>query len=1017
MSKARYYSRLAAVALSTAITIISVAPPSVEVWAASDINIGTAEELITFARESRDDVYTKGKTINITADIDLSGTDFSPIAIIAGNLEGNGHTISGVRFNSAASEAGFIRTVAESGVISNLKLEGDIEPSGSAENIGGIAGVNYGLITDCSYYGELDAEEAVGGIVGHNCEKGKIVNCINSASINGTRRTGGIVGFNEGIVENCSNSGFINNIPSDVKKKDSISDDEEEESNIEKLDPDSFDLLKGDLKELIADTGKVNYTGGIAGASAGIVGKCQNTGVVGYPHIGYKTGGIVGYDRGILYSCENKGIVNGRKNVGGIVGQFEPYVENIYKDDSFDKVSDELNTMIDNVSELNDTFGSSDDATQARIDAIRGTMDELRGTVSGYKSYYRAKDDVTTSEIRGYVDRLRGEIDDLELKKIPVKAGGLDNIKKDLKEIEELIGKAKQAASLGVAVDMSAFLAKLKSLNNDISDEVYTIKNAAQAANKNIGKMADDMDDVRTASASLDDYLRGAYDSYKNDFRATDDDITSETDTIASQMDALSDTLKSSDKAIRSQFDRLVNNMQDINKDLHNGFDELDDELSRIQNTKEIEDIFDDISDTKNADPGKGVITDCENSGAVNADINGGGIAGFAGVDIDIQSDFEVVSAGQVSLKYDRTKKATIINSRNNGVVRVRNDYAGGIAGRMDLGAVESCENYGQITSTDGDYIGGIAGFADYVIRGCYSLANVSGNDYVGGIVGKGKYLYNNTSMTRLLGSGEKYGAVAGTVDEEESSCSANTYVDYGIGAIDGVTMTDNAEAVTYSQLITREGTPENFKTMKVTFIADGTIVAVIKKPYGGSISKEELPKLDGIGGKYGHWEDIDLSNIVSNMTVNAEYEKLRTTIASDEPFPVMLVSGNFYGNAHLTYVRQEAGADNAPAGYKNVDKYVFDVENNVETDGQSYTVRVLADDYKDYYEAAVLKGDKLVPVSTSRDGRYMVFDMEDVGTFYIIKDKNHYLPYIIAGICAGVLIIIAVILKLIKKK
>ena len=67
-------------------------------------------------------------------------------------------------------------------------------------------------------------------------------------------------------------------------------------------------------------------TGGIVGYSSGVVQSCVNRGTVGYPHVGYNTGGIAGRQDSYLSGCTNSGTVYGRKDVGGIVGQAEPYV-------------------------------------------------------------------------------------------------------------------------------------------------------------------------------------------------------------------------------------------------------------------------------------------------------------------------------------------------------------------------------------------------------------------------------------------------------------------------------------------------------------------------------------------------------------------------------------------------------------------------------------------------------------------------------------------------------------------
>ena len=67
-------------------------------------------------------------------------------------------------------------------------------------------------------------------------------------------------------------------------------------------------------------------TGGIAGYSSGTIVSCNNNARIGYEHVGYNVGGIVGRQNGYISMCINGGNIYGRKDVGGIVGQAEPYV-------------------------------------------------------------------------------------------------------------------------------------------------------------------------------------------------------------------------------------------------------------------------------------------------------------------------------------------------------------------------------------------------------------------------------------------------------------------------------------------------------------------------------------------------------------------------------------------------------------------------------------------------------------------------------------------------------------------
>ena len=80
----------------------------------------------------------------------------------------------------------------------------------------------------------------------------------------------------------------------------------------------------------IRDSDDAQDTGGIAGRSSGTITGSVNHGEIGYPHTGYNVGGIAGRQNGSVVGCENYGSIWGRKDVGGIVGQFEPYTCLLY---------------------------------------------------------------------------------------------------------------------------------------------------------------------------------------------------------------------------------------------------------------------------------------------------------------------------------------------------------------------------------------------------------------------------------------------------------------------------------------------------------------------------------------------------------------------------------------------------------------------------------------------------------------------------------------------------------------
>jgi len=63
-----------------------------------------------------------------------------------------------------------------------------------------------------------------------------------------------------------------------------------------------------------------------------------------------------------------------------------------------------------------------------------------------------------------------------------------------------------------------------------------------------------------------------------------------------------------------------------------------------------------------------------------------------------------------------------------------------------------------------------------------------------------------------------------------------------------------------------------------VTFVADGVTVAVLNIPSGSGVATEDIPAVPAKTGYTGAWENVDLSEITSNVTVNAVYTEKAST-------------------------------------------------------------------------------------------------------------------------------------------
>ena len=277
------------------------------------IHIRTAEDLLALAKDCSLDTWSDGKRVVLENDLSLSGTGFDSIPIFNGNFDGQGHTIYDMELSSAQSPCGFFLETGKDADIHDLHLSGSVYTHGDDSLVGGVVGLNRGMLTNCSFSGDVSALKQVGGIAGRNDASGMIVSCSASGMVQGLTQTGGIAGENLGALTGCENRSFVNTQSVDPTLR------------LESIDTSS---ILNFIRSLRADSaGVTTDTGGVAGSSSGFIERCSNTAAVGYLHLGYNVGGIVGRSSGYVNGCLNVGDVYGRKDVGGIVGQAEPLKE------------------------------------------------------------------------------------------------------------------------------------------------------------------------------------------------------------------------------------------------------------------------------------------------------------------------------------------------------------------------------------------------------------------------------------------------------------------------------------------------------------------------------------------------------------------------------------------------------------------------------------------------------------------------------------------------------------------
>ena len=149
------------------------------------------------------------ESYRLVKNVDLSGDDFIPLGnynnTFDGTFDGGGFTINNLTIDLPASNDIGLFGV-NSGTIRNVTLN-NTDITGK-DDIGGLVGINYGIISNNSASGSVDGDDNIGGLVGYN-ETGTISNSSASGSADGDRRVGGLVGINNGTIEKSSSSGSV----------------------------------------------------------------------------------------------------------------------------------------------------------------------------------------------------------------------------------------------------------------------------------------------------------------------------------------------------------------------------------------------------------------------------------------------------------------------------------------------------------------------------------------------------------------------------------------------------------------------------------------------------------------------------------------------------------------------------------------------------------------------------------------------------------------------------------------
>ncbi len=802
-------ARLSALILVLAL-LISLLPSGA--FASGDIiEIYTPSELRELSRNCLLDSWSVGKTVVLKQDIDLKNEEFQPIAYFSGSFEGGGHSIKGLYISGPGSAVGgLFRYIGEEGSVRELTVEGTVAPEINGEGLGGIAGENRGEIINCTFHGSVSGRSDIGGIVGVNASTGYISGCRSLGNISGEHYTGGIAGRNLGSIFACSNLGSVNTTNPEISG--------------EELDIDWTELNSAENVSAHTDTG------GIAGFSQGRLDSCTNRGSVGYPHVGYNVGGIVGRLSGFMDRCRNFGVVNGRKDVGGVVGQLVPSITLQFSSTALTRLKAEMDALEGLLSDM--------------IGSVENSSNELSAILTQAGTYLENAGQSASllgDALVGFVDGNLENINDFA----SLAAAYIERLGTIVGRLEECTGHMTAAVA-----ELQNFLAALRDCGEAFSEII-------ELANYAIGKLGEAEDDLsgalglcKSAAGDIKTYLQGL----------TEVPGEGETGSIDEAVDKVKNGFEEFAAVTKGAIDKLknarllmVSASEKVKDAMENGLEAASKKLSEMDGvpealttplTKALEEMglaFDSLGvmagdmeawltdlgrENTNIFEGLGqdFLEETDRMDAALLGLSGqmeklnqtmNGSVGIISDDLRAinQQFFKVMECFMELLEgeatetvYEDMSEEELFKERDGKAQNCENRGSvegdvnvGGIAGTMAIeydldpeedisvsgsvggsfryftnAALLSCVNYEKVTAKK-DAAGGSVGYMDLgVIYGCENYGHIESRsgDYVGGIAGQSAAAIRNCRSLCTLSGGDYVGGIAGSVSDI-SGCRA----------------------------------------------------------------------------------------------------------------------------------------------------------------------------------------------------------------------------------------------------
>jgi len=377
-------------------------------------------------------------------------------------------------------------------------------------------------------------------------------------------------------------------------------------------------------------------------------------------------------------------------------------------------------------------------------------------------------------------------------------------------------------------------------------------------------------------------------------------------------------------------------------------------------------------------------------------------------IEFDFDPEDDIAGQRSSGTNFQYLTRAILRDSENQGKIVSRKDCAGGVVGYMDLGMVISCRGFGDVESTRGEYVGGVAGSSKAVIRSSWAKCALTGTNYVGGIAGLGNNISDCGAMVDIAGGAACSGAIAG---QTEGKLSGNRFVSGSLGGVDGISYTGKAEPTDYSSLMALPNTPSAFNSFTLVFEAMDEPVLKVNFSYGDSIPESRFPAVPHREGFYGAWEEFDNEDLRFDTVVKAVYTPWLTVLS--DAGNTVLAEGSFTPGSTLSVSESRL----TPPVLEEDEELRAMWSVSLDQPSESFTaLRVKAPE--DMRRAAVWVYDgSWKPAAHTVDGSYLRIELEGSAADICVTEPPVPQTTVTALICGGSALVLLILITAIRSR